>query len=74
MWGTLFALSLPVSGLVAYHYLRGIGALRRSVRLGVLALTRQAAARDLLAEREAIITELERAREDYFAATRGSSF
>ncbi|MGH7308625.1 MAG: lysophospholipid acyltransferase family protein [Candidatus Rokuibacteriota bacterium] len=74
VWGMLFALSLPVSGLVAYHYLHGIGALRRGVRLGVLALTRQAATRDLLAEREAIIAELERAREDYFAATRGSSF
>ncbi|HSF04638.1 MAG TPA: 1-acyl-sn-glycerol-3-phosphate acyltransferase [Methylomirabilota bacterium] len=74
VWGTLFALSLPLSGLVAYHYLRGIGTLRRGVRLGVLALTRETAARDLLAEREAIIAELERAREDYFAATRGSSF
>ncbi len=74
VWGALFALSLPVSGLVAYHYLRGIGVLRRGVRLGVLALTREAAARDLLSEREAIIAELERAREDYFAATRGSSF
>jgi 1-acyl-sn-glycerol-3-phosphate acyltransferase len=72
--GTLFALSLPLSGLVAYHYLRGIETLRRGVRLGVLALTRETAARDLLAEREAIIAELERARQDYFAATRGSSF
>jgi hypothetical protein len=63
-----------LSGLVAYHYLRGIETLRRGVRLGVLALTRETAARDLLAEREAIIAELERARQDYFAATRGSSF
>jgi len=74
LWGALFALSLPLSGLVAYHYLRGIGVLRRGVRLGVLALTREAAARDLLAERTVIIAELDRAREDYFAATRGSSF
>lgn len=74
LWGVLFALSLPVSGLVAYHYLRGLGVLRRGVRLGVLALTREASARDLLAERAVIIAELERAREDYFAATRGSSF
>ena len=74
LWGALFALSLPVSGLVAYHYLRGLGILQRDVRLGVLALTREAAARNLLAERAVIIAELERAREDYFAATRGSSF
>jgi 1-acyl-sn-glycerol-3-phosphate acyltransferase len=72
--GVLFALSLPVSGLVAYHYLRGFAALRHGVRLGALALTREAAARDLLAERTAIIAELDRARDDYFAATRGSSF
>jgi glycerol-3-phosphate O-acyltransferase / dihydroxyacetone phosphate acyltransferase len=74
VWGALFALSLPLSGLAAYHYLGGIGALRRGVRLGLLALTREAAARDLLAERAAIIAELDRARADYFATTRGSSF
>jgi glycerol-3-phosphate O-acyltransferase/dihydroxyacetone phosphate acyltransferase len=73
-WGALFALSLPLSGLAAYHYLGGIGALRRGVRLGLLALTREAAARDLLAERATIIAELDRARDDYFATTRGSSF
>lgn len=73
-WALLFLLSLPLTGLAAYHYLRGIGALRRSVRLGVLALTRDAAARALLAERRALIADLDRAREDYFAATRGSSF
>jgi glycerol-3-phosphate O-acyltransferase/dihydroxyacetone phosphate acyltransferase len=74
LWGLLFALSLPLSGLIAYHYLVGIGVLRRSVRLGMLGLTREAAARELLAERAAIIAELDRARADYFAATRGSSF
>jgi 1-acyl-sn-glycerol-3-phosphate acyltransferase len=74
VWALLFLLSLPASGLVAYHYLSGIGALRRGVRFGVLALTREAGARELLAERRAVIAELDRAREDYFAATRGSSF
>jgi 1-acyl-sn-glycerol-3-phosphate acyltransferase len=72
--GALFALSLPVSGLVAYHYLRGIDALRHGLRLGLLALTRGAVAGDLLAERRQIIAELDRAREGYLAATRGSSF
>lgn len=74
LWGALFALSLPLSGLVAYHYLRGIDTLRHGMRLGLLALTRGAVARDLLAERRQIIAELDRAREGYLAATRGSSF
>jgi glycerol-3-phosphate O-acyltransferase / dihydroxyacetone phosphate acyltransferase len=73
-WALGFLLSLPLSGLVAYHYLRGIGALRRGVRFGVLAFTRDTAARALLAERAAIIAELDRAKTDYLAATRGSSF
>lgn len=73
-WALGFLVSLPVSGLVAYHYLRGIGALRRGIRFGVLALTRDAAARELIAERAGIIAELDRAKTDYLAATRGSSF
>lgn len=73
-WAAVFLVSLPVSGLIAYHYLRGIGALRRGVQFGVLALTREAAARTLVAERAAIIAELDRAKDDYLAATRGSSF
>ena len=73
-WAALFALSLPLSGLAAYQYLRGLGRLRGVLRFGVVALTRQTAARELLAERQAIIAELERARTDYLTATRGSSF
>ncbi|HSE93930.1 MAG TPA: 1-acyl-sn-glycerol-3-phosphate acyltransferase [Methylomirabilota bacterium] len=73
-WALVFLLSLPVSGLIAYHYLRGIGALRRDVRFGMLALTRDTAARELVAERAAIIADLDRAKTDYLAATRGSSF
>jgi 1-acyl-sn-glycerol-3-phosphate acyltransferase len=73
-WAALFALSLPLSGLAAYQYLRGLGRLRRALRLGIVALTREAAARQLLAERRAVIAELERAKTDYLAATRGSSF
>ncbi len=73
-WALAFLLSLPVSGLIAFHYLRGIGALRRGVRFGVLALTRDTAARGLVAERATIIADLDRAKTDYLAATRGSSF
>jgi 1-acyl-sn-glycerol-3-phosphate acyltransferase len=69
-----FALSLPLSGLVAYHYLRGIGRLRRGIRFGVLAITQERAARELVAERAAIVEELDRAKSDYLAATRGASF
>lgn len=73
-WALLFALSLPVTGVLAYHYLRGLGRLRRAFRFGVLTLTREAAARELIAERQAIVAELESAKTDYLAATRGSSF
>ncbi len=66
----LFAASLPVSGLLAYRYLVGIGHLRNQLRFAALALTHRQAAGRLLAERQAIIAELEQARADYFAATR----
>ncbi|HKN47241.1 MAG TPA: lysophospholipid acyltransferase family protein [Candidatus Polarisedimenticolia bacterium] len=56
----VFALSLPLTGLVAYRYLVGAGHLRSRLRFGVLAFTREQAARCLVAEREAIIAELER--------------
>ncbi len=61
----VFALSLPLSGLVAYRYLVGAGRLRSRLRFGVLAFSRGQAARCLVAEREAIIAELERAQVDY---------
>jgi len=67
----VFALSLPLTGLVAYRYLVGAGRLRSRLRFGVLAFTREQAARCLVAEREAIIAELERAKADYLA--RGGS-
>jgi len=63
----VFALSLPLSGLVAYRYLVGAGRLRSGLRFGVLAFTQERAARLLVAEREAIIAELERTKADYLA-------
>jgi len=73
-WAVAFALSLPLAGLIAYRYLIGAGWLRVRLRFAALALTQQAAARRLVAEREAIVAELERAKQDYLAATKGSSF
>ncbi|MBI2159129.1 MAG: 1-acyl-sn-glycerol-3-phosphate acyltransferase [Candidatus Rokubacteria bacterium] len=69
-----FALSLPLSGVLAYRYWLGAGRLSNRLRFGVLALTREHAARRLVAERQAIIAELERAKNEYLAATKGSSF
>jgi len=63
----VFALSLPLSGLVAYRYLVGAGRLRSRLRFRVLAFTREGAARFLVAERQAIIVELERTKADYLA-------
>jgi len=70
----LFALSLPLSGLIAYRYLAGAGRFGRRLRFAVLTATQSAAARRLVAEREAIVAELERARAEWLTATKGSSF
>jgi len=69
----LFALTLPISGLIAYRYLVGAGRLRGQLRLGVLALRHGAVAKRLVAERQELMAELERAKNDYMAASRGSS-
>jgi len=70
----LFFLSLPVSGAVSMSYLRGAGRVRSQLHLGILSITRRQAASRLLEDRRAIIEEFERAKTDYFAATRGSTF
>jgi 1-acyl-sn-glycerol-3-phosphate acyltransferase len=67
-WAALFALTLPLTGLAAYHYFAGLGRLRGRLRFGMLALTRRQAALRLVDERQAIIAEIERARADYLAA------
>ena len=70
-WVLPFALTLPVSGLLASRYLIGAGRLRNQLRLGVLALRHGTAAKQLMAERQALIAELERAKDDYLTATKG---
>ena len=73
-WAALFALSLPLSGLVAFRYLRGAGRLGQVLRFSTFSLTHGQDARDLVAERQAIVADLDRAKTDYLTATRGSSF
>jgi glycerol-3-phosphate O-acyltransferase/dihydroxyacetone phosphate acyltransferase len=73
-WAAAFALSLPLSGVLAYRYLVGAGRLRSRLRFGALALTREHAARRLVTERQEVLAELERAKNDYLTATKGSSF
>jgi 1-acyl-sn-glycerol-3-phosphate acyltransferase len=73
-WAGVFALSLPLTGLLAFRYLRGAGRLGQVLRLSTVSLTHAQDARHLVAERQAIIAELDRAKTDYLAATRGSSF
>jgi hypothetical protein len=67
-WAAAFALSLPLSGLLAYHYLRGLSRLRARTGFAGLALTHRQAAARLLAERRAILSALERAKTDFLAA------
>jgi 1-acyl-sn-glycerol-3-phosphate acyltransferase len=73
-WAIAFALSLPLSGLLAYRYLAGAGRLRSQARLSVLALRARQTASRLVSERAAIVAELERAKNDYLGATKGSPF
>jgi glycerol-3-phosphate O-acyltransferase/dihydroxyacetone phosphate acyltransferase len=73
-WAVVFAVSLPLTGLLAYRYLGGVRRLTRQVRFGVLSLTRRQAASRLVAARETIIGLLDQAKTDYLAATRGSMF
>ena len=70
----LFLLSLPVTGILAHRYLVGAGRLGAHVRLGALSVTRHQAATRLLEARQAIMDDLDRAKNDYLAATRGSTF
>jgi 1-acyl-sn-glycerol-3-phosphate acyltransferase len=69
-----FALSLPVTGLIAYRYRVGAARFRASARMARLGLVHAPARTRLVVERAAIIEELERAKRDYLAATKGSSF
>jgi len=74
LWAGLFALSLPVTGILAYRYLGGARRLGSQIHFGLLSLTRRQAVSRLLEERQAIIHLLDQAKIDYFAATRGSTF
>jgi 1-acyl-sn-glycerol-3-phosphate acyltransferase len=66
-WAIAFAVTLPLSGLLAYHYLRGLDRLRARTRFEVLALTRRQTASRLLVERQEILAALERAKADFLA-------
>ena len=46
----------------------------QNIAIGWLALTHRHSAARLLAERQVLVSALERAKEDYLVATRGSSF
>jgi hypothetical protein len=68
-WALVFVASLPLSGMVAYHYLRGLSRLRARIGFATLALTHRHAASRLLVERRLIIEDLERAKADFLART-----
>ena len=74
IWALGFFLSLPVGSILAYHYLRGLGRFKAQMSFGLLAVTRHQTATRVLAERQRLIDLLERAKDDYLAATKGSSF
>jgi hypothetical protein len=70
-WAIAFAATLPLSGLIAYHYLRGLDRLRARTRFAMLALTRRQTASRLLIERREILAALEQAKTDFLAARDG---
>ena len=73
-WTAAFAVSLPITGVIAYRYRVGAARFRANVRLARLGLVHGPARTRLVSERAAIIEELEGAKRDYLAATKGSSF
>ncbi len=74
MWALAFLLSLPVASILAYHYLRGLGRFKAQMGFGLLAMTRHQTATRVLEERQRLDDLLQRAKDDYLAATKGSSF
>lgn len=71
--GLVFALTLPVTGLLAFRYRAGAARLRHELTFARLSLMRRQTARRMLTERRLILNELQRAKADYLAATQGSS-
>jgi hypothetical protein len=69
---SLFALSLPTTGLVAHQYLHGVGRLRQQFAFYRQALTQRQAVSQLLAERQQILSALEQAKNDFLKSTRGA--
>ncbi len=70
----LFFASLPLSGLLAYHYLRGMARFRQELRFAWLAMTRNHATTRLLVERQEVLNELEQAKNDYLATIKERPF
>ena len=66
-WAAAFAFSLPLSGVLAYPYFRGLARLRTRIGFAIFALTHRQAAARLLAERRALLSALERAKGDFLA-------
>jgi hypothetical protein len=73
-WTIAFALSLPISGVIAYRYLVGARHFRSGLRMARLGIVHGPARARLVAERAAIVDEIERAKRDFMTATKGSSF
>jgi glycerol-3-phosphate O-acyltransferase / dihydroxyacetone phosphate acyltransferase len=73
-WAAAFAVSLPLSGLLAYRYLVGVHRFRGAVRFLALDLRQRHAVGRLVEERREILDELDRARHEYLGATKGSTF
>jgi glycerol-3-phosphate O-acyltransferase / dihydroxyacetone phosphate acyltransferase len=72
-WAAAFVLSLPLSGLLAYHYFRGLARLHARTGFALFALTHRQAAARLLTERRAILRALEHAKVDFLAARGAAS-
>ncbi len=65
-----FLLSLPLTGLLTYHYLGGLARLAQELRFLWLVWIHRGAARRILASRRWILEELEQAKEEYLKARR----
>jgi glycerol-3-phosphate O-acyltransferase / dihydroxyacetone phosphate acyltransferase len=72
LWGSLYLLSLPLSGAYALRYLHGIIYFRHKIHLRNLFTNNRRLLEKLALEREAIISHLNEVRAEYLKATEGS--
>jgi glycerol-3-phosphate O-acyltransferase / dihydroxyacetone phosphate acyltransferase len=72
LWGSLYLLSLPITGAYALRYLHGIFYFKHKIHLRTLFTNNRKRIEKIALERDSIIVQLNEARAEYLKATEGS--